>query len=155
MMVKFTDGVTFKKPFNAGTGVDGAKVLQWTSDAGMQVMTFTQKTSFTFRLVKNLDYVVEIARYDSYVEQDDEIPARTNWGATLWNSEWDSTLMENSSLSIGESAKWAPTLKTFFPTGSSETSTSPSNDVDHNVSEFLDLVRDVNGFLTGLMPGFE
>ncbi len=98
-----------------------------------------------------MDYILEISRYDTYGRQGEEKKTtQTNWGATLWNTEWDAELMANGSLGIGQSADWDPRLQTFFP---AQSGVSDPQVVDQGILEFLKIVGDVNEFLNGIMGG--
>lgn len=147
-MVQFMDSVTLKKAPNTTIELSGEKVFHWgESPDCMRVMIFLQKTSLRFRLVKNMDFMLEIARYDTYGDQEGNVSVHTDWGATLSNSEWDAALMANGNLGIGQSANWDPRLRTFFP---SQSVVSTDQGVDEGVMDFLNIVREVNGFLNDL-----
>ncbi len=149
-MVQFMESIKLNKKPNTLIELSGDKVFRWDKNPGcMSVSTFQQKTALRFRLVKNMEYILEISRYDTYEGQEDEIKIkRTNWGATLWNTEWDAELMANGSLGIGEAANWDPRLRTFFP---AQSTVSAPQEVDQGVMEFLKIVGDVNEFLNDIM----
>lgn len=149
-MVQFVESIKLNKEPNTTIELTGDKVFRWDKNPGcMLVRAFQQKTALRFRLVKNMEYILEISRYDMYQSQGDETKiTQTNWGATLWNTEWDATLMANGSLGIGEAADWDPELRTFFP---SQSTVSAPQEVDQGVMEFLKLVGDVNEFLNDIM----
>ena len=67
-----------------------------------------QKTALRYRLAHQSEWELEIARYDSYGDPKKEnVPVGTNWGATLYNTYWDSVLAAISTLGIGEAARFA------------------------------------------------
>ena len=145
-MTGFAASVKLKKQQVAQTGLTGEKVFQWDKRSGSLLVTsFQQKTSLRFRMVRNMDYMIEIARYDSYASPEDDRPQKTNWTASLWNTEWDTELMANGSLEIGESADWDPRIGTFFPDPYGKSSI-PGGDSE-GLKEFLQIVRDVADFL--------
>lgn len=149
-MVQFVESIRLNKEPNTTIELSGDKVFRWDQNPGCMLVTaFQQKTALRFRLVKNMEYVLEISRYDMFQRQGDENKTtQTNWGATLWNTEWDAALMANGSLGIGEAANWEPELRTFFP---SQSTVSAPREVDQGVMEFLKIVGDVNEFLNDIM----
>ncbi len=151
-MVEFMESIKLKRGPNTTIELSGDKVFDWDRNPGCILVTaFQQKTSLRFRLVRNMDYILEISRYDTYGRQGEEKKTtQTNWGATLWNTEWDAELMANGSLGIGQSADWDPRLQTFFP---AQSGVSDPQVVDQGILEFLKIVGDVNEFLNGIMGG--
>lgn len=151
-MIAFAKSVAMKKMSYTDIEITGEKVFQWnTSLASMEVKAFTQQTLFRYRLVQNMDWMVEISRYDTYGIQyrqnTQNMPEKTRWAATLWNTEWDSVFMANSRLLIGQTAEWDPRLGTFFP----NTSGAPSSSgINSGVAEFLQIVGQVSSFLEGV-----
>ena len=146
-MKAFAQSVMVKKGPLAKTRLGGDKVFSWDSSFGsMPVTAFVQKSSLRFRLTRNPEYIVEISRYDTYEDPSATAirPQEANWGATLWNPEWDSELAANVGLGIGESAAWTPRLETFFPNPGQSTS---GGGITPGLNEFLQIVGDVNNFL--------
>ena len=146
-MVEFAESVKLKRMPKRRVDLTGEKVFEWDKTPGsMMVTEFHQKTSLRFRLVRNMDYLIEISRYDSCdhpITNDQR--QTTNWAATLWNAEWDSELMANTALEIGQSATWEPTLGTFFPNPSG--AATPEGGISEGVKEFLEIASEVNDFL--------
>lgn len=184
-MRSFAESVKLKKAYDAKVELTGEKVFEWDKAPGsMLVRAFEQKTSLKFRLIRNMEYMVELSRYDTYeyptmngppgynhtrMPQTQGPPLKenrptssqlveprlqehhllkTNWGATLWNADWDSELMANTNLGIGEAAKWDPRLTTFFPNRSG--ALTAEGVISEGVSEFLEIVSDVNNFLNDI-----
>ncbi|SLM39900.1 hypothetical protein LPUS_10560 [Lasallia pustulata] len=120
-MKEFVESIQFEEPL---TGVEAAarKPQMFKYMAKLPVRNFVQKTTWQYRLKKENAYIFEITRYDSFTEsrsnamaEDPSKVMRTRWGASLYNTAWDSTFSENASLILGEMAKWDPRLETFFP----------------------------------------
>ena len=164
-MVAFAESVKLKKVPGARIDLTGEQVFQWDKNpGGMMVTLFQQKTSLRYRLVSNMEYMIEISRYDMYdcPPTNNQFPSnlsrqpgvkehqfqKTEWAAILWNNEWDSTLIPNSSLRIGESSDWDERLGTFFPSQSG----APTADgaVNEGIKEFLQTVNGINKFLNDI-----
>lgn len=145
-MAELADSVRLCKPSDVKIELTGHKVFRWDKGPGSQMITsYVQKTSLSFRLVKHLNYIIQLSRYDAYGPEDKVI--QTNWAASLWNSDWESELMANGNLGIGESAQWDPSLGTFFP---AESGTSTPQGTNKGVLDFLKVVEEVSGFLNDL-----
>ena len=163
-MAEFAESVKLKKTPGARIDLTGEKVFQWDkTPGGMMVTSFEQKTSLRYRLLSNMDYMIEISRYDTYdisttigqslnpsnqPQIKGNLPHKTDWAATLWNNEWDTTFIPNSSLGVGEAASWDERLGTFFPCRSGGPSAKGA--VDEGIKEFLQVVGDINNFLKDL-----
>lgn len=120
-MSKFAESVKLSKIPGTKTELTGHRVFTWEKGVlgFMQPSAFQQKTALRYRLAHDSEWEFEIARYDSYGDPKKEnVPVETNWGATLYNTHWDSVLTANSTLGIGEAAPWDPMLDTFFPSRS-------------------------------------
>ena len=114
----------------------------------MQPSAFQQKTALRYRLADQPEWCFEIARYDSYGDPKNvNVPVETNWGATLYNTNWDSVLTANSTLGIGEAARWEPKLETFFP---SRPGTADMEEGDPGVTEFVKTVEVVTKFIDSI-----
>lgn len=109
------------------------------------VDSFEQKTALRYRLKNHSAWLFEISRYDTYAV-DALLPSNTQWGATFWNSDWDSTLAENANLSIGQAATWDPKLSTFFEAGH----TSASMALDAGFWEFMQNLQFILDVLDGM-----
>jgi len=145
-MKVFAESVKMKKASDAKVELTGEKVFDWDRIPGsMLVSSFSQKTSLRFRLVRNMEYTIEISRYDTYEHPSAKKPQTTDWAANLWNSDWDSELMANTSLSIGDSADWDPRLTTFFPDPYGAVTTEGG--ISAGLKEFIEIAGDVNSFL--------
>jgi len=152
-MKAFADSVKLRKLPKNKVASTGEKIFQWEKDlpGSMRPVAFQQKTSFKYRLVHNLDWTFEIARYDIYGDlKDENVPTKTCWAATMWNTEWDSTLAANAGLGIGEAANWDPDLSTFFPASEKAAVTQG---IDPGVLGFLRSVQIITSFLDGIKEG--
>ena len=149
-MTRFAESVKLSKIPKTRTELTGQRVFTWEKDlpSVMQPTAFQQKTALRYRLAKQSEWEFEIARYDAYGGQKNEnLPIETNWGASLWSTNWDSILTANSTLGIGEAAKWSPNLETFFP---SRPGTVDMEGVDPGVTEFFQNVEVVTKFLDSI-----
>lgn len=141
-MSDFASSVRVKKGSLRGIELTGCNMFEWQPQmpGNIQPTNFEQKTALHFRLIGAPDYLFEIARYDSYDNvRNPTYPTTTNWGASLWNTEWDSTLSQNAGIGIGEAANWEPRLSTFLPGGDDAT----VNDVNPGIKTFLQHVHDI------------
>ena len=152
-MKEFAEGVKLAKIPRTKTELTGEKVFTWNKDflGGMQPSAFQQKTALRYRLTRHPEWEFELARYDNYGNPKSEtIPVETNWGATLHNTSWDSTLMANSTLGIGETGGWEPKLETFFPPGPDTADMEGVEGRDPGVTEFLRTVETVSRFIDSI-----
>ena len=76
--------------------------------------SFTQKTSFRFRVKRNPSYILEFSIYDSFKAHDRKY-SNTRWAVTVHHQGWDEILIKNSALRRGAKATWKPDLEQFFP----------------------------------------
>ena len=149
-MKKFAQSVNFSKIPGTRIELTGQRAFTWEKGLSidMQPSSFQQKTAFVYRLANQPEWEFEIARYDTYGNlKNENVSMETNWGATLYNTSWDSTLTANSTLGIGEAAPWKPTLETFFPSTSDATD---MEEVDPGVAEFLRIVKTVTNFIDSI-----
>ena len=167
-----------KKGPKANVELTGEPVFDWDKTAGsMLVVAFQQKTSLRFRIVRNMDYMIEIARYDTYdvpknalqtltnqmkkpqisqpIIREEDPSQRTNWGATLWKSSWDDQFVPNTTLGIGQQAYWDPKIGAWFPDPPASGASKPAEEgeVSEGVKEFLQIVGEVNRFLHDIKKG--
>ena len=152
-MTEFAESVKFSKIPKTRTELTGQRVFTWKKDFPgiMQPSTFQQKTALRYRLAQQPDWEFEIARYDNYGNPKSEnVPVETNWGATLYNTNWDSVLTANSSLGIGEAAEWTPKLETFFPSRTGTDNLNGVEGTDPGVTEFLNVVEIVSTFIDSI-----
>ena len=152
-MMEFAEGVRLSKIPRTRTELTGQKVFTWRKDLPgiMQPTAFQQKTALRYRLAYQSDWEFEIARYDSYGNPKSEsAPVETNWGATLYNTNWDSVLTDNSTLGIGEAAGWNPELGTFFPAGPGTTEMEGVEGTDPGVMELFKVVEGVSKFIDSI-----
>ena len=143
-MQEFAKSVQLKRGIEENIALTGEKSFTWDDRYGsMEVLTFQQKTALRYRLVKDLDWIVEIARYDTYdLFSRNSKPVETTWAASMWNSEWDSVLVANANLEIGQSADSNPNMNTFFPRN--------GGSGQDGVKKFLGVVGEVTKFLDDL-----
>ena len=152
-MAEFAESVKLAKIPRTKTELTGHKVFTWKKDlpSTMQPSAFQQKTALRYRLNHHPEWEFEIARYDSYGNPKSEnVPVETNWGATLFNTNWDSILTANSTLGIGETGRWSPKLETFFPSRSWTADVEGVEGTDPGVMEFLQIVDTVLKFIDSL-----
>ncbi|EAW07763.1 uncharacterized protein ACLA_024790 [Aspergillus clavatus NRRL 1] len=126
------------------------------------VARFVEKTAIRYRL-KGTKYILEIARYDEYsrttvpayrgqnpptvIGAISEVPS-TSWGASIFDPNWDNLLGQHANLPVGHTARYTPTLSTFFPP---KEQTAAGKCV--GFWELIDLVRQVAGlFGTSTAP---
>lgn len=87
--------------------------------ASAPVSRFVEKTAIRYRL-KNTKYILEIARYDEYSRTSapggpiSEVPS-SSWGASIFDPNWDNLLGQHANISLGHTARYSPSLNTFFP----------------------------------------
>ncbi|CAD6569863.1 MAG: hypothetical protein ASARMPREDX12_003112 [Alectoria sarmentosa] len=149
-MTGFAESVKLSKIPRTRIELTGQRVFTWEKDLPgvLQPSAFQQKTALRYRLAQQPEWEFEIARYDNYGDPKNEnVPVETNWGATLYDSNWDSTLTANSTLGIGEAARWEPRLETFFP---SRPGAADMEGVDPGVTEFLKNVEVVTRFIDSI-----
>ena len=149
----FMKSVKLSKIPNTRIELTGQRVFTWEKDLPMQPSAFQQKTALRYRLAHQSEWEFEIARYDNYGDPKAEnVPVETNWGASLYNTRWDSTLTANSTLGIGEAARWDPKLETFFPSPS-RAGTADLEEVhgaNPGVTEFFKNMEVVTKFIDGI-----
>lgn len=149
-MTEFAESVRLSKIPRTRIELTGQRVFTWEKNlpGTMQPSGFQQKTALRYRLVHQPEWEFEIARYDNYGDPKNEnVPVETNWGATLYNTTWDHILTANSTLGIGEGAKWDPKLDTFFP---SRPGTADTGEADPRVTEFFKNVEVVTRFIDSI-----
>ncbi|KAH1433420.1 hypothetical protein KXV73_003157, partial [Aspergillus fumigatus] len=97
--------------------------------ASAPVSRFVEKTAIRYRL-KNTKYILEIARYDEYSRMTlpgyggqspaaitgpiSEVPS-SSWGASIFDPNWDNLLGQHANIPLGHTARYSPSLNTFFP----------------------------------------
>lgn len=152
-MTQFANSVKLSKIPRTRTELTGQKVFTWEKDhpGVIQPSAFQQKTALKYRLAHQPTWEFEIARYDHYGDPKNEnVPVETNWGATLSNTNWDSTLTANSTLGIGEAAPWEPNLKTFFPPRPDPADMEGVQGADPGVTEFFENVEVVTKLIDSI-----
>ena len=152
-MVEFAESVKLKKIPRIRNELTGQRLFKWgvSNPSGMQPALFEQKTALKYRLVNQTEWIFEIARYDSYGNaKSPDTPMNTNWGATLWNTDWDSTFTGNNNLGIGRTAAYDAKLETFFP---SQNRRSAIDGVHPGVADFLGNVQAVARCLDDIKLG--
>ncbi|KAI5288823.1 hypothetical protein KEM54_004822 [Ascosphaera aggregata] len=128
-------------------------------EQSQNLKSIQQKTSLRYR-IKQTNYVLEIARYDTFqctpsvnscetarsftfgVPRVSET-AVTTWGASLYDTTWDDYIGQNATSRCGENVHWKPSIKSFFPSSDPET----KDNVYAGFSEFLELVKEVSQML--------
>ena len=143
-MMTFEESVKLQPNDIENTHLTGRKQVTFSTALPGPSM-FEQKTACRFRLIPDPRWVVEIARYDTYRPRSD-LPAATNWAASMSNSDWDSLVSQNTSLKIGECANWEPTLENFLPVNECFGKAK----ADSGVEDLLQSVRLVKDFLDEL-----
>ncbi|KAF4160268.1 hypothetical protein CNMCM6936_004009 [Aspergillus lentulus] len=97
--------------------------------ASAPVSRFVEKTAIRYRL-KNTKYILEIARYDEYSRTTapgyggqnsaaitgpiSDVPS-SSWGASIFDPNWDNLLGQHANIPLGHTARYSPSLDTFFP----------------------------------------
>ncbi|PKX94296.1 uncharacterized protein P174DRAFT_512471 [Aspergillus novofumigatus IBT 16806] len=97
--------------------------------ASAPVSRFVEKTAIRYRL-KNTKYILEIARYDEYSRTTapgyggqnsaaitgpiSDVPS-SSWGASIFDPNWDNLLGQHANIPLGHTARYSPSLNTFFP----------------------------------------
>lgn len=139
-MADFASSIGYKAPpSEVRPEITGAKVFKHAFN--LQYETFEQKTALRFQHKDHSAWIFEFARYDTFSPNVSTASEVTQWGASLWNTEWDTILAENDNLGIGQGAKWDAKFGKFFP-GDSQT----EGGVD-GFQEFLHKVQDVTHML--------
>lgn len=152
-MADFAESVQLSKIPRTRTELTGQKVFTWKKDLPgiMQPSAFQQKTALKYRLAHQPEWEFEIARYDNYGNpKSDSVPVETNWGATLYNTNWDSILTANTTLGIGEAPAWNPRLETFFPSRSDPADIEGIEGIDPGVTDFLKVVEVVSKLMDSI-----
>ena len=145
-MTKFAGSVMLNPREIKNNLSTGRKQLTFNTELGsLKPSKFEQKTACHFRLRTAPEWVIEIARYDTYDAKND-LPVTTYWAASMSNSDWESSLSQNVTLGIGECAAQEPTLETFLPANSYMDGSSTGS----GVVDFLQNVRLVTNFLDDL-----
>ncbi|KAF4210326.1 hypothetical protein CNMCM8980_004336 [Aspergillus fumigatiaffinis] len=97
--------------------------------ASAPVSRFVEKAAIRYR-VKNTKYILEIARYDEYSRTTalgyggqnsaaitgpiSDVPS-SSWGASIFDPNWDNLLGQHANIPLGHTARYSPSLNTFFP----------------------------------------
>lgn len=152
-MTEFAESVKLSKIPRTRIELTGQRAFTWEKHLPgiMQPSAFQQKTALRYRLAHQPEWEFEIARYDNYGDPKNEnVPVETDWGATLYNTNWDSILTVNSTLGIGEAASWDPKLETFFASRSGTAHMEGVGGVDAGVTEFLENVGVVTKFIDSI-----
>ncbi|KAI9038755.1 uncharacterized protein KD926_010490 [Aspergillus affinis] len=126
------------------------------------VARFVEKTAMRY-LLKNTDYILEIARYDEYsrvntqnfqaqglaamVSSEISSVPSTSWGASIFDPQWDNLLGGHANLSVGHSAGYNTDLDTFFPA-----QVSPFEGKNTGFWEFMSLVKKIAAVLGSTSP---
>ena len=144
-MEEFANSVRFKRP-PLGVSPEVSACRIFTCSKGLPIVGIEQKTTLKYRLKNHGSSVFELARYDEYNDADEDVSNSTQWGATLYDEEWDMRLQENAGLGIGQMASWEPLVDHFFtPNYQSE-----SKSADAGFKEFWQNVEKVATFIDTL-----
>lgn len=142
-MISFANGVKLSTKDVKNVYTTGRKQFTFSNEPGaLKPSLFEQKTAYRYRLSSANQWIVEVARYDTY-NTTSELPTSTNWAASMFNSDWDSTTSQNVVLGIGQRAAWDTSLETFFPT----CDLIDKLDTGSRVVDLLQSVRLVSNFL--------
>ncbi|PYH44447.1 uncharacterized protein BP01DRAFT_401137 [Aspergillus saccharolyticus JOP 1030-1] len=148
---EFSQTIKFK-PNDAMSDISATPTRKVLFHSSAPVFRFIEKTSIRYRL-KGTRYILEIARYDEYTRKSAIGPAslnlaatfeekpRISWGASIFDFAWDNLLGKHANMSVGQTARYDPTLQTFFP-ASIET-----DDKSQGLWEFVALVKRVAAVL--------
>ena len=140
-MADFAASIAYQAPPSGiRPEITGCKIFKHAFN--MPYESFEQKTALRFQYKDHSAWIFEFARYDIFSPNVSTASSKAQWGASFWNSDWDTILAENDMLEIGQAAKWEPKLARFFP-GSSQTKASG---VD-GFQDFLGKVQDVTNML--------
>jgi hypothetical protein len=121
-----------------------------TGTLGMR--SFIQQSRFQYLLVDS-DYVFEVVKYE-YSTRGHGEPATSGlctsndviWGASFYNSQWDTILKGQIDLGVGRVGNWLPDLYTFFP----KDRLSPiSSTTSNGFEEFVEKVEVMTKLVTG------
>ncbi|KAL3480197.1 hypothetical protein BJX99DRAFT_267127 [Aspergillus californicus] len=150
----FSHSIGFRSTETAGN-MAAKPEQKVTFPADAPVFRFVEKSAIRYRL-KGTEYILEIARYDEYRRPNVQIsPSQaslagvtvpgvispvpyTSWGASVIGTNWDNLLGDHANLPVGHSAKYTPSLATFFQ--AKESSSGPEGD-SGGFWEFIDLVK--------------
>ena len=111
------------KPFEKGVGFSSSITLRDSTAAPKPIFkflysplleSFTQKSSFRFRVKRNPNYILDFSIYNSFRAHDGKYIS-TRWAVTVYHQCWDEILIKNSALRRGAKAGWKPSLEQFFP----------------------------------------
>ncbi|MCJ1314349.1 hypothetical protein MMC25_008030 [Agyrium rufum] len=105
-------------------------------------ISFKQKTAYRFRMKANPAFIFEVARYDRYSRDTNQIQG-TDWGATLYLQDWNECFSANETMARGEKAPWEPTIARFFPLSFR----NAGNDAQAGIEEHLVLVNTIVDYL--------
>ena len=106
------------------------------------LIEFTQKTTWRYRLTAHSAYVFEVARYETFDVSHKKL-LRTHWGGSIFNEAWDQILAGNSALRMGAKGTWSPALDVFFP--KNDTQDLQSN---NGFGELLAILQSIIEFLS-------
>lgn len=144
-MADFASSVEYKAPpSEVQPGFTGCKVFKHAYN--MQYESFEQKTAFRFRHKEHGAWILEVARYDTFSPNVTTASSKTQWGASFWNTEWDTILSANDNLGIGQAAKWEPNFDRFFPVSKDGKELGKDG-----FQSFLDDVKDITRILDEMM----
>lgn len=139
-MADFAASVTYRPPPQGiRPELTGHNVFKFSSN--LRYESFEQKTAVQYCHKKHVNWIFELARYDTFTGNITTASEKTQWGASYLNAEWDNILGANLALGIGQSAQWNPWLETFFPKNDRTTNTGKN-------TGFQDFMQDLS-YITG------
>lgn len=155
----FSHSISFRSTENIGD-IAAAPKRKVIFPSSAPVSRFIEKTAIRYRL-KGTNYTFEIARYDEYSRTFtsafpgqtsptitgpiSEVPS-TSWGASVFDPNWDNLLGQHANLPVGYSARYSPSLDTFFQSRQQTAQTSGENNA--GFWEFIRLVKQATELLS-------
>lgn len=148
-MRTFSHSIGFRRTQNMGN-ISAKPERKVTFPSSPPVSRLVEKSAIRYR-IKGTKYIFEIARYDEYRRVEvhigqtgatmtggmSDVPY-TSWGASVFEANWDNLLGGHANLPVGHSAKYNPSLATFFPP---KEPLAALEDHTKGLWEFVDMVK--------------
>ncbi|KAI9775476.1 MAG: hypothetical protein M1839_001093 [Geoglossum umbratile] len=115
--------------------------------SALGIKSFVQQSKFQYLLVDS-DYIWEITKYEYSTQGLGGVLCTSSdaiWGASFYNSQWDTTLKGQVDLGVGKAGEWLPDLYTFFPRGRVSPMVSMTN---NGFEEFVEKIEAMTKLLT-------